>query len=117
MKAYFILTIICIVFDTIGFIAELVRFGKLEGDERADVLLLVTSYVFLIIDFYYVCWVQSVRMNLPKKLQEYSTSAMYGFGTKFKREMTVGAIKARTMIRKGKEAASRGAKKMAGLYK
>ena len=56
-------------------------------------------------------------MNLPPKMREYSTVAMIGFGNKFKRQLSVGALKARDMASKGGKAVGRGAKKVAGLYK
>ena len=71
----------------------------------------------MIIDFYYVCWVKSVNLNLPPKLREYSTTAMMGFGTRFKRHLSVGALKARDIARKGGKATAKGAKKIAGMYK
>ena len=89
----------------------------MAGDERADVLMIGACYVFLIIDFYYVCWVKSVNLNLPPKLRESSTAAMMGFGNKFKRHLNIGALKARDMVKKGGKVAGRGAKKLAGMYK
>ena len=50
-------------------------------------------------------------------MREYSTVAMIGFGNKFKRQLSVGALKARDMASKGGKAVGRGAKKVAGLYK
>ena len=111
------MTILCALLDFIGFFVQLVRFSKTEGDERADVLLIVASYLFLIVDFYYVCWLKSVNMSLPPKYREYSTTAMMGFGTKFKRQLSVNALKAKDIAKKGGKAAGRGAKKLAGMYK
>lgn len=62
LRVYFILTMVCCVADVIAFIVQLVRFSKLEGDEKSDVLLLSTCYLFLIIDFYYACWIKNVRL-------------------------------------------------------
>lgn len=80
-------------------------------------LLIAACYVFLIIDFYYVCWLKSVNLSLPAKLRESSTAAMMGFGNKFKRQLNIGALKAREYVKKGGAAASRGAKKLSGMYK
>ena len=79
------MTLVCFFLDFIGFIVQLARFASFSGDERADVLLLITCYIFMIIDVYYACWVKSVTMNLPPKMREYSTVAIIGFGNKFKR--------------------------------
>lgn len=89
----------------------------MAGDERADAMLIGACYIFLIVDFYYACWVKSVNMNLPHKLRESSTAALMGFGNKFKSELNIGALKAREMVKKGGKAAGRGAKKLAGMYK
>ena len=104
LRIYFILTLVCIACDLIGFIIQLVRFAEMAGDERADAMLIGACYIFLIVDFYYACWVKSVNMNLPPKLRESSTSALMGFGNKFKRELNIGALKARDMVKKGGKA-------------
>ena len=117
LRAYFILTLVCILCDLIAFIVQLVRFAEMEGEERADVLLLCACYIFLIIDFYYVCWVKSISLNLPEKLRETSTAALLGFGNSFKRQLNIGALRARDAVKKGGKAVGGGVKKMAGLYK
>ena len=117
LRLYFILTMVCILCDLIGFIIQLVRFAEMAGDERADAMMIGACYVFLVVDFYYACWIKSVNLNLPAKLRESSTAAMMGFGNKFKRQLNIGAIKARDMVKKGGKAAGQGAKKLAGIYK
>ena len=67
LRAYFILTLVCAVCDAIGFLIQLIRFAGKDGDERADVLLIVACYFLLIVDFYYVCWVKNVTQQLPEK--------------------------------------------------
>lgn len=89
----------------------------MAGDERADAMMIAACYVFLIIDFYYACWIKSVNLSLPHKMRESSTAAMMGFGNKFKRQLNIGALKARDIVKKGGVAAGRGAKKIAGMYK
>ena len=87
LRAYFILTLVCGVCDSIGFLIELIKFAKLAGDERADVLLIVTCYVFIILDFFYVCWVANMTQTLPEKYKEHAVAAILGFGNKFKQEL------------------------------
>ena len=111
------MTLVCAGCDLLGFLIQLVRFAEEAGDERADVLMIGACYVFLVIDFYYACWIKSVNLNLPPKLRESSTTAMMGFGNKFKRSLNTGAIKAREIAKKGGKAAGKGAKKLAGMYK
>jgi hypothetical protein len=60
LRIYFILTVVCAALDLLGFMIQLVRFAELDGDEKSDVLLIVTCYIFLIIDWYYVCWVRNL---------------------------------------------------------
>ena len=84
-------------------------------------LLFVASYVCLITDGYYFFWVKNITAQLPPKHRETSISALLGYGNAFKRELTVGALKAKDMAKKGGKAAGKaagkGAKKVAGLYK
>ena len=96
---------------------ELIRFAELEGDEKSDVLLIITCYIFLIIDWYYVCWVKSLTLNLPPKYKETSTKAMLGFGDALQRELNINALKAKEILKSGKSKAGQGVKKVAGLYK
>lgn len=112
LRAYFILTLVCGVCDAIGFLIQLIRFGKLSGDERADVLLIVTCYIFLIVDFYYVCWVKNMTQTLPGKYKEHASAAILGFGHKFKRELSVTALKAKDIVKKGGKKAGQGVKKV-----
>ena len=95
--------------DLLGFFIELIRFAELDGDEKSDVLLLVTCYMLLIIDWYYVCWVKNIQINLPPKYKEHASKAMFGFGNNLKRELNVGTLKARDMMQAGKRKAGRGA--------
>ena len=117
LRIYFILTVVCAALDLLGFMIQLVRFAELDGDEKSDVLLIVTCYIFLIIDWYYVCWVRNLQVNLPPKYKEHATKAMIGFGHNLQRELNVNTIKARDMMKAGKRKAGQGAKKVAGLYK
>ena len=89
----------------------------MAGDERADAMMIGSCYILLIVDFYYACWVKSVNLSLPPKLRESSSAAMMGFGTRFKQELNIGALKAREMVKKGGKTAKRGASKLAGMYK
>jgi hypothetical protein len=71
----------------------------------------------LITDGYFVCWAKSVTLQLPPKFREASIAALLGFGNRFKRQLSVGALKAKEIVKKGGKAAGLGVKKMAGLVK
>lgn len=57
--------------------------------------MLVASYVCLITDGYYFVWVKNITSQMPPKHRETSTAALLGFGNEFKRQLKVGALKAK----------------------
>ena len=85
LRIYFFLTVACAVLDLIAFFVQVVRFAEKAGDERADVLLLVSCYICLITDGYYIFWVKNLTSQLPPRYKQASTAALLGFGEEMKR--------------------------------
>ena len=47
-------------------------------------VLLTATVMYLIIDFFYVCWIFYIKQQFPSYIQEYISRAMYGFTAKMK---------------------------------
>jgi hypothetical protein len=38
------------------------------------------TVIFLVIDFYYICWIYQVRHKFPPYIADYLSKALFGFG-------------------------------------
>ena len=56
MIVYFVLSMICNLFDTIVFIVAY-RWFSVEGHEHTDILLILASLLYVAIDCYYCFWI------------------------------------------------------------
>eukprot|EP00347_Sterkiella_histriomuscorum_P012840 403367024 len=86
LKVYFILTIICILFDFIEFIIQLVRFGHI-GDEFSDLVMLAATCLFMVVNFFYLFWILGQRQKFPAFISEYVSKSLYGFTNLMKEKL------------------------------
>ncbi|CDW85965.1 UNKNOWN [Stylonychia lemnae] len=83
LKLYFVFTIICILMDFIEFVIQLIRFGR-DGDEFSDMVMMATTCLYLIIDFFYFLWVLQQRHKFPPSIEQYVSKTLYGFTSMMK---------------------------------
>ena len=79
LKLYFGLTMATAVLDVIDFMIQLVRFGR-KDDEYSDLVMVAASTLFLLLDFFYVCWIYQVQYKFPAYIKAHISQALFGFG-------------------------------------
>jgi len=89
LMIYFTITVLCVLTDSIDFIIELVAFGR-PGQEYSVMMLLILSVIFLVIDFYYIVWIQSMKHNFPPNIANYVSRALKGGMNKMRAAMMTG---------------------------
>ena len=75
---YVIITWLNMVFDTIGFLIQLIRFGK-KGNEYSDLFMLAVVIIFLYTIFNYAFWVLTFYFRIEPKYRKDTIRAGLGF--------------------------------------
>jgi len=79
LHAYFGLTALCFIIDMFSFLVAFNKFGNHEdGSAYADVTLLVASFMYFIMDVYYIGWVISLEKRVPPYLSSSITKSAFG---------------------------------------
>ena len=79
LKAYVAVTAVAIVMDIVEFFIQLVRFGR-PGTEYSCIAMIAATVLFLAIDCYYLCWVQTtLKQQFPEYITTYISAAALGF--------------------------------------
>ncbi len=82
LKAYFVVTGVATLMDTVEFFIQLVRFGR-PGAEYSCIVMLTVTVLLMCIDCHYLCWVQSsLRYQFPSYITAHLSEAALGFSEK-----------------------------------
>ena len=65
LKVYFILTGVCIIIDLLVWLSSISSIGTKNVSPYADTALLAFSTGYVILDGYYLAWVNSLRYRVP----------------------------------------------------
>ena len=79
-------TFICYICDALTFLIMYKQFS-VAGDEHSEILLLISSIVFITIDIYYVIWLANIKNNLPVKMAGVISEAVLGYTRTMRREL------------------------------
>ena len=84
---YSIATGLIYVFDVLTFCIAFYQFQGQPGREHADVIMLIMTLTFLVIDVYYFTWVLSLKGKLPPDMACFVSDAVLGYTKKMSREL------------------------------
>lgn len=65
LKFYFILTVLCLVIDLLVWLSSVASIGSKYHSPYADTALLAFSTGYVILDGYYLAWINSLRYRVP----------------------------------------------------
>lgn len=75
------------IFDVLTFCIAFYNFQGDPGHEHADVILLVMTLIFLVVDGYYFTWVLSLKAKVPPEMACYISDAILGYTKKMAFEL------------------------------
>ena len=84
---YSVATALIYIFDVLVFCIAFYYFHGKPGNEHSDVIMLLMTLIFLVIDVYYFTWVHSLKGKLPPEMACFVSDAVLGYTKKMGREL------------------------------